>query len=416
MSTLPQNPDVIVIGAGASGLSAAKTLQDAGLETVVLEADDHMGGRCITDTTTFATAFDRGGSWLHSAEINPLSKLADVQGFALHKTQWEWEHVIIEGKELSNIEVADYSHYIDAMWDRIDEVGAENITTTIDAILPASPWKDTAKLFVAQMLGGDYDVTTPVDMANYADTPSDWLVDGGLGNFIKHLHSDVSVMLNCPVSKIDYSRKKIRVTTPKGTIETDHVVLTVSVGVLAAGKIEFAPALPNEKLQAINDLPNGLLNKVGIEFDPAWKAVHEGYMLDYHAGGEEYCSILFRFYNTELTTGFTAGRFAASLEKEGPGAQTDFCMEALRSGFGNDVGKYIKKTSETAWNGNPNTFGAYSYALPGRTSARETLAKTVDERLYFAGEATMPNEFATVHGAYLSGKQAAKRLLTTIDK
>jgi len=416
MNTLTQNPDVIIIGAGASGLSAAKTLQDAGLETLVLEADDHVGGRCFTDTTTFATPFDRGGSWLHSASINPLPPLATDAGIPIHKSSWQWHHIHTKGKRLTRSEVSDYKDYSDTLWDTICQYGGDVEDRVIEKTLPPSKWQDCAKNWVPQMLAGDCDVTSAKDVSNYKDTYEDWLVGGGLGDFIKHLHSDVSVMLNCPVSKIDYSGKKISITTPKGTIETDHVVLTVSVGILAAGKIEFSPALPNKKLQAINDLPNGLLNKVGIEFSPVWKEAQQGEIAVYHRNNDEYCTLLFGFYNTSLTVGFVAGRFAAQLEKEGKDAATSFCLEGLRKIFGNDVEKYIKKTSETAWNGNPNTYGAYSYALPGRTSARETLAETVNEKLFFAGEATMPNEFATVHGAYLSGKEAAKRLLTAIDK
>jgi len=411
MSGFPQNPDVIVIGAGTAGLSAAQTLKSTGFETLVLEADDHVGGRCITDSSTFSAPFDRGGSWLHSAEINPLSPLAEEHGLKLHKTPWDWQKVVIEGKHLTPEQMTDYTAYVRNMWDHIVKVGSKDQKTAIEPILQESEWKDTAKRYVAQMYGGDSDVTSPVDYANYENSKGDWLVEGGLGSFIKHLHSDVPVALNCLVSKIDTSGKKICVTTSQGIIEADHVVITVSGGVLAAEKIEFVPPLPNHKLQAISDLPNGLLNKVGIEFDPAWKEVHEFFVLDYHKGGEEFCCTAFRFYDSDLATCFTAGRFAAQLENEGPGAATEFCHEALREAFGNDVLKYVKKTSETAWNTNPNTFGAYSYALPGRTSARETLAETIDERLFFAGEATMPNHYATVHGAYLSGKKVASEIM-----
>jgi len=319
--------------------------------------------------------------------------------------------LVIKGRHFNKAEIADYRKYIDEMWDRIVEAGLEDTGTAIDPILPQSEWKDTAKRYIAHMLGGDSDVTTPSDIANYADTESDWLVEGGLGSLIKNLHVDVPVALSCPVTKIDYSGQKIRVTTPRGVIETDHVVLTVSVGVMAAETIEFIPALPDWKLKAINELPNGLLNKVGIEFDPEWKEVSEAFVLDYHAGDGECCSIVFRFYDSELATGFTGGRFAKLLETEGPGSMTEFCMQALKETFGADVLKYVRKTAETAWHGNPNTFGSYSYALPGCVSARSVLAETLNERIFFAGEATMPNVFATVHGAFMSGKEAADRLL-----
>jgi len=411
MSMFIQNPDVIIIGAGASGLSAAQTLINAGLKTLVLESDDHIGGRCITDTSTFATPFDRGGSWLHSAEINPLSGLAEKHGFEFFKTPWVSQQVISNGKHLSDEEVVDYRKYMDEMWNHITEVGKTDLTTAIEPILPDSEWKDTAKLFISHILGGDYDVTTPSDLANYEHSDGNWLIEGGLGNFIKHLHCDVDVVLDCPVSKIDYSGSKVHVTTPKGTVEADHVVLTVSVGVLAAEKIEFIPTLPNQKLQAISDLPNGLLNKVGFEFDPSWSETHEGYLVDYHPCEEEYCNLAFKFYDSNLMTAFTGGRFAAQVENEGIGAATDFCMQALKEVFGNDVTKYVTKTSETAWNNYEHTFGSYSYPLPGRTSAREVLAETINEKVFFAGEATMKNTFATVHGAYLSGKRAAKKII-----
>ena len=96
MSSLPNNPDVIVIGAGTSGLSAAKELKSAGIDTLVLESSDHVGGRCFTDTTTFSAPFDRGGSWLHSAEINPLSEIAKANGFEFHKKPWSWNWVTID--------------------------------------------------------------------------------------------------------------------------------------------------------------------------------------------------------------------------------------------------------------------------------------------------------------------------------
>ncbi len=85
-------------------------------------------------------------------------------------------------------------------------------------------------------------------------------------------------------------------------------------------------------------------------------------------------------------------------------------MEGLRAIFGNDVTKNIRRTTETAWRSNPFTIGAYSHALPNGAAGREVLAEHLDNRVYFAGEATMPNAYATVHGAYLSGLRAAREI------
>lgn len=411
MKSLPQNPDVIVVGAGTAGLSAAKTLIEAGFEVAVLEAEPHVGGRCITDTDVFELPFDRGGSWLHSAEINPLADIALDNGHRLHKKHWNWERVFAQDRLLNDQEVIDYGQYNRGMWDCINEIGAENNEISIEEALPKSPWKETAKHWVSQMLGGDSDVTSATDSSRYADTEGDWLVSGGLGAFIASLHSNVAVELNCPVTSIDHSGTGVKAATPNGTIHAKYLVLTVSTGVLSAEKIRFTPSLPNKKVKAISELPNGLLNKVGIDFDPSWKEVHEGYMADYQKQDEEFCSLLFGFYDTNLAVGFVAGRFADLLEKEGDGAATDFCLQGLQTLFGSDVMKYVRGTTETAWRSNQNTFGSYSFASPGCADARKVLAEPINDCIFFAGEATMPNEFATVHGAYLSGKDVAREII-----
>jgi monoamine oxidase len=228
---------------------------------------------------------------------------------------------------------------------------------------------------------------------------------------VKALHKDVPVQLNCPVSRIDYSGPDVRLTTPLGTVSAKQVVLTVSTGVLAADSIRFVPSLPNSKIDAIDMLPNGLLNKVGIEFDLSWTKAVQGQMVEYLSSDTEYCSVLFGFFGTPLATGFVAGRFADTLEADGPGAATDYCLEGLRAVFGTDVVKSIHRTSETAWRGNATTDGSYSYAKPGGTPARETLAAPLADRLFFAGEATMKHTYSTVHGAYLSGKVAAAQVM-----
>lgn len=405
--TLPSNPDVIVVGAGAAGLSAAKALQARGVNVIVLEADDHVGGRCITDATTFSTPFDRGGSWLHSAPINPLARLAENAGEDLHKAPWDWSWVHTPDGPLDAADLPTYSRYHEAMWDSIKKAGKGSPDMSVASTLPASPWQDSAKHWVAQMQGGDADVVSATDVSRYADADGDWLVAGGLGAFVRRLHGDVPVRLNCPVTKIDYSGVGVRVTTPDGVVQAKRLILTVSTGVLAAEKIEFTPALPPEKHAAVHQLPMGLLNKVGFEFDPTWAGAHQGQMADFGAGGDAFCTILFGFFDTSLTVGFLAGRCGDQIEAEGPGAATDFCMQGLRAIFGEGIEKHILRTDETAWRGNPYTLGSYSYAKPLGADARAILAAPLDDRVFFAGEATMPDAYATVHGAWRSGVIAA---------
>ncbi|MEP5731632.1 MAG: NAD(P)/FAD-dependent oxidoreductase [Sulfitobacter sp.] len=416
MKTLPQNAEVIVVGAGTAGLAAAQALRNAGVETLVLESAHRIGGRCTTDTTTFSVPFDRGASWLHSAPINPLARLAEQRSATLHKTPWEWSQVQTEGYNLSRAEVDQYQQYHDQLWEVIAQRGAIAPDTTTEAAMPTGPWTDIAARYIPQMLGGDADVTSAEDTYNYAEEPGDWLIESGMGAFIQGVHKDVPVQLNCSVHEIDYTGKDIRVSTPMGALRAKYLILTVSTGVLAAEAIKFVPALPNEKTTAIEQLPNGLLNKVGIEFDPAWRGAGLGQMTDYHAGGDAYCSLQFGFYDSDLAIGFVGGRFASALENEGPGATTDFCMQALRALFGQDALSSVKRTDETGWHNDPNTFGAYSYAKPGGANARRILAKPIENKMFFAGEATMTHTYSTVHGAFQSGQRAAAQVISALSQ
>ena len=412
MRHLPSSADVIVIGAGTAGLAAANSLRLAGVEAIVLEAAGHIGGRCVTDKTTFSTPFDVGGSWLHSAEINPLARLAEQNGKILHKEGWNWSRVHASGHALSPEQVVEYRNYIARMWQAINEAGAQASDSTTQSAMPPGRWASTVIHLIPQMVAGNADVTSARDTYNYADAPGDWLVEGGLGAFVRELHSDVPVYLNCPVRKIDYSGTGTLVTTPMGATNARCVIITVSTGVLAAETIEFVPTLPDSKTAAIENLPNGLLNKVAIEFAPEWTGATQGQIADYHSGDTEFCNLLFGFYGTGLAVGFVSGRFAEALEIQGKKAATDYCLEGLRATFGSDVIRYIRRTDETAWKSNVNALGSYSYAKPGTAEARLTLAEPLADRLFFAGEATMQDSFSTVHGAYLSGLRAAAEVLS----
>jgi len=416
MTAFPTNPDVVIIGAGTAGLAAADALAKSGIETVVLEAAGHIGGRCYSDTSVQNVPFDMGGSWLHSADINPLARLAAERGVTLHKKPWaDCSWVISDGQALSADQRDDYNQYVPNMWRSVRNTGALETDNAPADVMATSKWKDTAKLLIAPMQGGDFDVTSAKDIAQYDHTDEDWLVQGGLGAFVTGLFRDVPVHLNCPVTKIDTTGTLVRVTTAKGDLVAKHVIITVSTGVLAAESITFMPPLPDRKLAAIEQLPNGLLNKIGLDFDPAWTQAHQGCMADYHPGGEEFCTTLFGFYDSNFAVGFVAGRFADELELQGPGAATDFCLQGLRSIFGGDIVKVIRRTNETRWRATPNALGAYSYAKTGGSGARHVLGEQIDDKLFFAGEATSVTSYATVHGAYLTGLDVAHQVADLAD-
>src|ERR1700758_3343490 len=76
----PREADIVVIGAGAAGIAAARRIQATGRKVIVVEAANQIGGRCITDSTTFDVPFDRGARWMHNPDTNPMMKLARGAG------------------------------------------------------------------------------------------------------------------------------------------------------------------------------------------------------------------------------------------------------------------------------------------------------------------------------------------------
>ena len=112
--------------------------------------------------------------------------------------------------------------------------------------------------------------------------------------------------------------------------------------------------------------------------------------------------------------GFVGGPAACALEAEGPAAAAAFAIDQLARLVGNDVRRVLRPLAVTAWGRMDGFGGSYSHALPGHAHARATLARPLDGRLFFAGEATHVRDFSTCHGALESGIRAAGEALAAV--
>jgi monoamine oxidase len=412
---LPTNPEVIVIGAGAAGLAAGRRLAEAGRAVVVLEAADHVGGRCVTDLETFGLPFDRGGSWLHGATENLLTPLAEAAGFTVLKDGAALpRRVHIEGRDLTAGEVADYRAYVEAMWAAVHAAGNAGRDVPAAGVLPDGPYRRYARHGIASMTGLDAAEVSTLDDARFTKAAGDWLLAEGLGSLIAHLGAGLPVVLDCPVGAVDWSGPDLRVTTAKGSLRAPAVIVTVSTGVLAADRIRFTPDLPGWKRQAIADLPMGLLNKVGLLFEADFETASAPSFGSYFPSESQAALFRLGYCGRPMANVFLGGGFAKELEAAGPGAAVDFCLQGLKALFGTAAAKRVIKSDETAWWANPFTLGAYSGARPGRADARADLERSLDDRLFFAGEAVLGDWYATVGGAYLSGGLAAEEVLAAL--
>src|SRR6201986_2636356 len=124
--SLPSSIDVAIIGAGASGLSAAHALRHSGLSVIVLEARDRIGGRAHTITPAPGIVFDLGWGWLHSADKNRFVGIADQLNFEIDKTRPPWrEQSFDTGFPLA--ERMDFIRALDAFYDRAEEAARQAI-------------------------------------------------------------------------------------------------------------------------------------------------------------------------------------------------------------------------------------------------------------------------------------------------
>jgi monoamine oxidase len=259
----------------------------------------------------------------------------------------------------------------------------------------------------------DIDQISSIEVATFEEGP-DIPILNGYGNLLAAWANDIPVSLNTRVERVEYSSKGVSVTTSRGTLQARTVLSTVSNGILAADEIKFTPALPDWKFAAVWGLPIGTLNKICVHFDkdifgPEGRGFHIVCNENAGAAGFE-ASVMGQ--NTAIV--FVGGRHAIWLEKQGQQASHEFAVNQVAEVFGNDIRKQEMRSIATAWTSDPWTRGSYTCALPGHAHQRVELARTLDDCLFFAGEATTVGDHACCHGAYRSGIRAAQEIAKVI--
>ncbi|HEY4941897.1 MAG TPA: NAD(P)/FAD-dependent oxidoreductase [Rhizomicrobium sp.] len=420
--------DVVIVGAGASGIGAALELKQAGLSCRILEAADRVGGRALTDNATFRKAagkpvpFDIGCAWIH--------RYRDGDPFA------EWSRKLHFDTQAHDLEVNRLFYgatpYGDAMVKleiKDEEILKERMENAPDVaastIVPNwRPPMDAAATYMGPMdMAVDFDDMSTTDYARMADYEYNYLVREGYGTLVKMvaLMGNLDVALATPVTAIDTSGAGVKVTTGgrrPGTINAKAVIVTVSTGVLAAETIKFTPPLPAQTQSAIDDVPMGLLVKIPLQI-PGIGHYIDGIrpydnVLQENPGLDDIYFLAWP-WDSDLMVGFVGGKFGWDLSKHGQPAAVDFAKQKLAEIFGSDIKRRVARGLLTPWALNPLTRGAYSAAKPGKFASRAVLGEPIMDRLFLAGEATAPDGmFATCSGAYMAGTDAAAKIAALV--
>jgi len=410
-ASAPNNPDVVIIGAGAAGLGAAKTLSDLGISFLLIEAQSRIGGRAYTDLHTFGVPYDMGCHWLNYGRINPWVDYGKTNGFTVYPTPEEPYGLFVGKRKATPEELKAYYN----AWDQIeDEIGRVAEKSSNPDVSPAEVVKldNKWKKLAAYILG-------PLDMAkefddfscqDYWETPGSdpHYCKEGYGALVAHYGRKLPVQLATPAKHIDWQGPGVKVETAEGTISAKVVILTVSTGVLAADKIQFTPKLPVKKQESFHYISMGTYNNVTLQFSKDFFGLGPDRYVDYvNEDGTGAGGMLTNMGGTNLTYLYTGGDFGLELERAGIKAGVDWGLNEVVKIYGSDVKKHLIKGNVTRWGEHPWTLGAYAAAEPGYFHMREELRKTIADKVFFAGEATHPQQWATCGGGLLSGIDAA---------
>lgn len=398
--------DVVIVGAGAAGLGAAKVCRAKALTFKVLEAMGRTGGRAFTSSEHFGVPFDIGCAWLHGADRNPFFPEAQAAGWTLQYHDMALDHLYFGRRKAETSEIEEMN--------RADATLAAALQTyrgaddRLSAVVGKGHGMRAVATYAGPMdFGQDIDEISIEDFKRAADLEPNYFTKEGFGALVARFGADVPVDLNISVRRIRWDGAGVEVETDRGTITAKKVILTVSTGVLAFGNIGFEPELPPSHTESFFDLPMGMLTKIPLEIKGERLGLNpfDDLLIERPARHDIYF-LAFPF-DKDLMVGFVGGDFAWELSVAGEAAARDFAVDRLADIFGSDVKNLIGRSMMTNWGAEPTVRGAYAAARPGRAKARETLALPVADKIYFAGEALAGPLMQTCGGARLSGERAA---------
>jgi monoamine oxidase len=412
--------DIIIIGAGAAGLAAARDLSGAGRSVAILEARQRIGGRIWTiHTSDLPLPIELGAEFIHG---EPHETFAIVEAAALVAYELPDDHLWSAGKRW---------HRVRNFWETLERVRAripahrrdvsfaeflrrqKNLSPRVRRLALNfvegyhASHADRISAASLRPLPGEEKQPKQFRIANGYDALLEWL-RAGLDP------SRTLLRLDTEATEIEWNRGHVEVRTRRGdSVRARAAVITIPLGVWKSpAAIRFNPPL-HDKQRAITKLEAGHVVKVVFRFrerfwDDSFLFVHSAdrFMPTWWTTAP---------VRSTLLTGWTGGQTADALLATGNVAES--ALDSLASTFGRkrrEIDSLLDSIHTHNWQADPFSRGAYSYAGVGGAGAHEALAKPVAGTLFFAGEATSSDETGTVAGAIMTGRRAAKEILAVL--
>lgn len=411
-AALPREAEIAVIGAGAAGIAAARRISALGRGVVVIEASDRIGGRCLTDTTTFDVPFDRGARWLYNADNSAIAKLARGVEMDLYPAA-RGQRIRIGRRNARAGETEAFLALLVRANRAIGDAVRGKADMSAAAALPKDlqEWAGTADFVLgAYNTGKDLQDLSALDLLMMAQRDNASACRQGLGTLIAKLGASLTVALSTPVTRISWSGKDAQLETPSGTLNAKAVIVTASTNALLSGELKFSPDLPKRQQDAANKLSLGSYDHIALELPGNPLGLAKDDVIIEQNTDKQTGLLLANLGGSSLCQVDIAGSFGADMSSRGEAAMTAFAIEWLTKLFGADVAGTVKRTRATRWNDVPYVFGAMSAASVGGQPMHRVLMEPLG-CLFFAGDAVHETQAGTVNGAWESGERAADAAL-----
>lgn len=443
--------DVLVVGAGMAGLSAARELKAQGLSILVLEASHQHGGR-VRSQTLGSTRVELGAEEHYLPRNNPVhSAIVQAFGEDIYVTPYSGSSLAAmgdgtfceerEGSCTENTAFQNYQNYWDIYWRRRQQTDFSlSMADDVAQRYGVQPGDVAYHLYENGLAGSEYGTSLDsIGVASLALDGANWslserilgLAPSNLG-YLDALdqiwwHQVLDrVQFNSAVKRVNYSGDLVEVEDHQGQrYLTRSLVVTASIGVLQSEIIEFNPGLPERTVEAYQNIGMGKGMKVALRFrEPFWQE-NLGYMVSDGISGSFWSPSSYKSDSPDhILMCYPMGNQAEALSRESiNGKNTAQAQIHIQKAMLADLDRlYEGKASPRFidatvrdFSADPYIQGSYSYAqknthVDAQSSMRVQLQEPVDNCVFFAGEATSSNAWSTVPGAILEGRRVATEI------